>query len=374
MLIEQGPIRPPSEAYSLLLRVTRNCPWNKCAFCITYKGKQFSRRTVEEVQRDIDTVAKVAEQIRKISWHIGLGGEVNGQVINEAARYGHLSYHVAHWLYSGTRNVFLQDANSLIIKTSDLVQIIQYLRTTLPFVERVTTYARANTVTRKSTDELRELHEVGLDRIHMGMESGSDTVLQIIQKGITANQLIEAGQKIKDANISLCWYIMPGLGGREYTRKHALETADVINQGNPDYLRFRTLSVLKNTPLHDMMTSGAFTPLDEDEVVIEQRLLLESLAGVTTTVVSDHMRNLLQELEGTLPAERDKLLNIIDRYLGMTPREKANFQLGRRAGVYTVMDDMQNPIKSSNIEKLLKNIHTTEQLKTALAELRGQYE
>ena len=374
MLIEQGPIRPPSEAYSLLIRVTRNCPWNKCAFCITYKDEQFSRRSVEEVQQDIDTVAAVVEQIRQISQQLGLSGEVNSQVVNEAARYGHLPYHVALWLYSGAQNVFLQDANSLIMKTNDLAQIIQYLRTALPSVTRVTTYARANTVTRKSIDELKALQEAGLNRIHMGMESGSDTVLQMIQKGITANQLVEAGLKIKDANISLCMYIMPGLGGREHTRQHALETAAVINQANPDYLRFRTLSVLKNTPLHDMMTSGAFTPLGEDEVVIEQRLLLDALTGVTTTIVSDHMRNLLQELEGTLPDDRDKLLGIIDRYLGMTPRDRANFQLGRRAGVYAVMDDMQNPARASYIEKLLENIHTPEQLQTALSELRSQYE
>lgn len=374
MLIEQGPIRPPSEAYSLLIRVTRNCPWNKCAFCITYKDEQFSRRSVEEVQQDIDTVAAVVEQIRQISQQLGLSGEVNSQVVNEAARYGHLPYHVALWLYSGAQNVFLQDANSLIMKTNDLAQIIQYLRTALPSVTRVTTYARANTVTRKSIDELKALQEAGLNRIHMGMESGSDTVLQMIQKGITANQLVEAGLKIKDANISLCMYIMPGLGGREHTRQHALETAAVINQANPDYLRFRTLSVLKNTPLHDMMTSGAFTPLGEDEVVIEQRLLLDALNGVTTTIVSDHMRNLLQELEGTLPDDRDKLLGIIDRYLGMTPRDRANFQLGRRAGVYAVMDDMQNPARASYIEKLLENIHTPEQLQTALSELRNQYE
>jgi len=373
MQIEQGPIRPPSEASSLLIRVTRNCPWNKCTFCITYKGEQFSRRPVEDVQRDIDSIARVVEQISQISLNNGLDGRVNGQVVNEAgSRYGYLHYHVAQWLYYGGKNVFLQDANSLVLKTSELVQIIQYLRTILPSVKRVTMYARANTVTRKSTGELQELREAGLDRIHMGMESGSDIVLKKILKGITANQLIEAAQKIKASGISLCWYIMPGLGGREHTREHSLETAAVINQGNPEYMRFRTLSVLKNTPLYDMMASGAFTPLDEDEVVTEQRLLLESLKGVTTTVVSDHMRNLLQELQGTLPGDRNKLLGIIDHYLGMTPQEKANFQLGRRAGVYVTMHDMQDPSKSLYVEKLLNNINSPEQLKTVLAKLRSQ--
>jgi radical SAM superfamily enzyme YgiQ (UPF0313 family) len=374
MQIEQGPIRPPSEALSLLIRVTRNCPWNKCAFCKTYKGEQFSRRPVEDVQRDIDTVALVAEQVRQISWNRGSGGQINNQVVSEAgSRHGHLHYHVAQWLYYGAKNVFLQDANSIILKTSDLVHIIQYLRTKLPSVERITTYARADTVSRKSVAELCTMREVGLNRIHMGMESGSDIVLKMIQKGITAKQLIEAGLKIKAAGISLSWYIMPGLGGREYTREHALETAAVINQGNPDYMRFRTLSVLKNTHLHEMMSNGAFTPLNEDEVVSEQRLLLESLEGVTTTVVSDHMRNLLQELEGTLPGDRDRLLGIIDRYLDLTPREKANFQLGRRAGVYATMDDMQNQERFLYVEKLLKKIDSPEQLQTVLNKIRSQF-
>ncbi len=374
MQIEQGPIRPPSEASSLLIRITRNCPWNKCAFCKTYKGKQFSRRPVEDILRDIDTVAQVAKQVRQISWNKGWGSRVNSTVVSEAgSRYGYLHYHVAQWLYYGGKNVFLQDANSLVLKTDDLVRIIQYLRTALPSVERITTYARANTVARKSVDELRELREAGLARMHMGMESGSDIVLKMIQKGITAKQLIEAAQKVKAAGISLCWYIMPGLGGREHSREHALETAAVINQGNPDYLRFRTLSVLKRTPLYEMMSSGAFTPLDEDEVIREQRLLLESLEGVTTTVVSDHMLNLLQELGGTLPGDRDKMLGIIDRYLGMTPEEKANYQLGRRAGIYAIMDDMQNQNRFLYIEKILKRIKNPEELKLELAKMRSQF-
>jgi len=374
MQIEQGPIRPPSEASSLLIRITRNCPWNKCAFCKTYKGKQFSRRPVEDILRDIDTVAQVAKQVRQISWNKGWGSRVNSTVVSEAgSRYGYLHYHVAQWLYYGGKNVFLQDANSLVLKTDDLVRIIQYLRTALPSVERITTYARANTVARKSVNELRELREAGLARIHMGMESGSDIVLKMIQKGITAKQLIEAAQKVKAAGISLCWYIMPGLGGREYSREHALETAAVINQGNPDYLRFRTLSVLKRTPLYEMMSSGAFSPLDEDEVIREQRLLLESLEGVTTTVVSDHMLNLLQELGGTLPGDRDKMLGIIDRYLGMTPEEKANYQLGRRAGIYAIMDDMQNQNRFLYIEKILKRIKNPEELKLELAKMRSQF-
>jgi radical SAM superfamily enzyme YgiQ (UPF0313 family) len=374
MLIEQGPIRPPSEAASLLIRVTRNCPWNKCAFCSTYKGEQFSRRPVEDVLRDVDTARRIADRVVQLAWEKGFGGRVNAEVVREAgARYGHLYYHVAAWLYYGGKTVFLQDANSLVLKTSDLVRIIGHIRKVFPAVDRITTYARANTAARKTSDELRELREAGLARIHMGMESGADVVLKKVQKGITAADLLEAGRKIREAGISLCWYIMPGLGGREHSREHALETASVINAANPDFIRFRTLSVLKNTPLYDMMQNGEFTPLDEDEIVEEQRLLIQSLQGVTTTIVSDHILNLLQELEGTLPGDRERLLGIIDRYLSLAPHEKANYQLGRRAGVYNCMDDMQNPNKYQFVEGLLEKIGGPGKLKDELSRIRRQF-
>ncbi|WP_027366028.1 radical SAM protein [Desulfotruncus alcoholivorax] len=371
MHIEQGPIRPPSEAASLLIRVTRNCPWNKCAFCSTYKGEKFSRRPVEDVLRDVDTVRQVSEQVMQISWSKGLGGKISSEVVNESgARYGHLHYHVASWLYYGGRSVFLQDANSLLLKTSDLVKVIEYIRAAFPTVERVTTYARADTAARKNEDDYLALRNAGLARIHMGMESGSDIVLKMVKKGITANQLIQAAHKIKGAGISLCWYIMPGLGGKEHAREHALETARVINAGNPDYVRFRTLSVLKGTPLYDMAQSGIFTVPGEDDMVEEQRLIIQSLDGVTTTIVSDHMLNLLQELEGTLPADRDTMLDIIDRYLALPEDAKNNYQLGRRAGIYLKLDDMQNKNRYNYVQGLLSQIGGPENIKKELARIR----
>ncbi|MCG8401447.1 MAG: radical SAM protein, partial [Firmicutes bacterium] len=356
MFIEQGPIRPPSEAASLLIRVTRNCPWNRCAFCRTYKGEKFSRRSVEEVLSDVNTVREVSEQVKKISWELGCGGEIDAEVVHQAgARHGHLHYHVAAWLYSGGKSVFLQDANSLIVKTDDLARVVSHVKESFPAVDRMTTYARADTAARKTEDELRQLRQAGLNRIHMGMESGADVVLKMIQKGITAAQLEEAGRKIKAAGISLCWYIMPGLGGGQYSREHALETAARVNAVNPDHVRFRTLSVLKGTTLHDMQAGGEFEPLDEDQIVTEQRLFIESLQGVTTRIVSDHILNLLQELEGRLPGDRDRMLGIIDHYLAMSGEEKANFQMGRRAGVYNSMDDMRHPAKHGYVEGLLKD-------------------
>ena len=374
MFIEQGPIRPPSEADSLLIRVTRNCPWNRCAFCKTFKGEQFSRRPVEDVLADVDTISRVTEQVRQISRELGLEERITANVVHEAgARHGHLHYHVGAWLYNGGQNVFLQDANSLIIKTDDLARIVNYIRSVFPTVNRITTYARADTVARKDEQELIALREAGLNRIHMGMESGSDRVLKLIQKGVTAVQLEQAGRKIKAAGISVCWYVMPGLGGRQYSQDHALETAARINAVNPEHVRLRTLSVLKGTPLHDLMTSGAFQPLDEDEIVAEIRLLIESLHGVTTALVSDHILNLLQELEGNLPQDRDKLLGIIDRYQALSGDEKANFQVGRRAGVYRFMDDMRDPARYRYVEGLLRDMGGPGNLKKHLESLRRKF-
>ncbi|KJS12578.1 MAG: coproporphyrinogen III oxidase [Peptococcaceae bacterium BRH_c8a] len=374
MFIEQGPIRPPSEADSLLIRVTRNCPWNRCAFCKTFKGEQFSRRPVEDVLADVDTVSRVAKQVGEISREMGREGSVTADVVHEAgARHGHLHYHVGAWLYNGGQNVFLQDANSIILKTDDLVRVVDYIRQVFPAVDRITTYARADTVARKKEHELTALREAGLNRIHMGMESGSDQVLKLIQKGVTAAQLEEAGCKIKAAGISICWYVMPGLGGRQYSREHALETAARINTVNPEHVRLRTLSVLKRTPLHDLMTSGVFEPLDEDEIVAEIRLLIESLQGVTTRLVSDHILNLLQELEGNLPGDRDRLLSVIDRYQDLPGDEKANFQVGRRAGVYRFMDDMRDPSRHRYVEGLLRDMGEPGNLKKHLESIRRKF-
>ena len=133
-VFEQGPIRPPSEAKSLLLRVTRNCPWNRCAFCHSYHGAKFSIRSVEEVRKDIDEAKRAADEIQRISWALGEGGGITDAVIDRVFRDGELSVDslrsVAAWLYFGGESVFLQDANSIVLKTDDLVEILQYLKRT----------------------------------------------------------------------------------------------------------------------------------------------------------------------------------------------------------------------------------------------------
>ena len=358
--IEQGPIRPPSEAHSLLLRVTRNCSWNRCEFCHIYKGRKFSPRTVEEVKKDIDTVKKIVTEIKSASWNLGYGGEVNnslaGAILNRPQSYREGYRNVLQWLFAGAKNVFLQDANNLILRTKNLVEILNYLKDSFPSVNRITTYSRARTVARKKVDELRELHEAGLSRVHMGLESGYDPILEFVQKGVTAREHIDAGRKIKQSGISLSEYIMPGLGGKSMWREHAVETARVLNEIDPDFIRVRTLKVLDIMPLHRRIEGGEFELLSDDGMVEEEKLLIENLDGITSRFTSDHILNLLEEVEGEFPEDKEKMLAVINRYLALSRPERDNFRLGRRAGYYRSLDDMENPELRSRVDAIMRRI------------------
>ena len=344
---EQGPIRPPSEARSLLIRPTRNCPWNKCAFCHTYKGSRFEFRPVEEIKQDIDAVRALADAVGELSWKLGQGGRVNDTVVswifgNEGS-FSDPFRHVAAWLYFGGKTVFLQDADTLIMKTDDLVEVLNHLRDRFPGIERITSYCRSRTAAHKSVEDLRRIRKAGLVRIHVGLESGCDEVLRFIRKGATAEEHVKGGRRIVEAGISLCEYVMPGLGGSRWSREHAVETARVLSEINPDHIRLRTLSVRRGTPLHDAMREGGFAPLGDEEILKEIRLFIESLDGIQSRIVSDHILNLLEELEGKLPEEKEKLLGIIDRYFQLPETDRLVFRLGRRRGIYRSLDDLSEP-------------------------------
>ncbi len=217
--LEIGPIRPPSEAQSLLIRVTRNCPWNKCEFCHTYKGEVFSLRAVEEIKKDIDRLKAIVDEIQTLSWSLGYAGEINPYVLQAIFRrrgsYHHAYQSVVNWLYFGGTQVFLQDANSLILKTGDLVTVLKYLKEKLPAIQRITSYARSKTIAKKTVAELKELRAAGLSRIHIGLESGYDPLLVYMKKGVTAKEHIQAGRKVVESGISLSEYVMPGFGRYE---------------------------------------------------------------------------------------------------------------------------------------------------------------
>jgi radical SAM superfamily enzyme YgiQ (UPF0313 family) len=359
---EQGPIRPPSEAYSLLLRLTRNCPWNRCEFCHTYKKEKFSLRTVEEVKKDIDSIQEIASEISALSWRYGFGGEITAALINlilQDTQYDSDGFRqVALWLYDGRKNVFLQDGDNLILKTAQLVEILTYLKGAFPSVERITTYARAKTVSKKKIEELQDLKHAGLSRIHIGLETGYDPLLEYVQKGVTAKEHIEAGRRVKESGISLSEYVILGLGGKGMWQDHAVETAKVLNRINPDFIRVRTLKVLKTMLLCQKIEKGEFVLLNDDEIVEEERVLIDHLEGITSTFVSDHILNLLQEVEGKLPEEKEKMLKVIDHYLALTQEEKNNFRLGRRAGIYQSLDDLSKPELRNQVERALRQIES----------------
>ncbi len=299
---------------------------------------------------------------KALSWSHGFGGEITVPLVNlilQDPGYDSNGFrNIALWLYEGGKNVFLQDGDNLIHKTEQLVEILKYLKGTFPSIERITTYARSKTVSKKKDEDLRNLYRVGLSRIHIGLESGYDPLLQYVKKGVTAQEHIEAGRKIKESGISLSEYVILGLGGKRMWREHAIETAKVLNQINPNFIRVRTLKVLKTMSLHRKIEKGEFILLSDDEIVEEERLLIEHLEGITSTFVSDHILNLLEEVEGELPEEKNKMLNAIDRYLTLPRGEKNNFRLGRRAGAYRSVENLFNPEVRNQIEKTLQQIES----------------
>lgn len=355
---EQGPIRPPSEARSLLIRLTRNCPWNKCAFCNSYRGKKFELRTREEILADIQSIKEIVSHIKELSWKHGEAGRVTDKVIrlifSQESDYHDGYRSVAAWLYFGGESVFLQDANSLIMKTDELVYILNEIRKAFPFVTRITSYCRSKTAARKSVEELKRIHEAGLSRIHIGMESGYDPVLAFIRKGVTAAEHIRGGRNVVEAGISLSEYVIPGLGGTRWTQEHAMETARVINEINPDFIRLRTLHVVPGTDLHEKMQKGEFQPLSDNEIVKEIRVFIEHLEGIQSTVVSDHILNLLEEIQGRLPEAKEEMLSVIDRYLALPDQEQLIFRLGRRKGIYRSLDDLSDRMLYGSLKKAVE--------------------
>ncbi len=356
---ELGPIRPPSEAYSLLIRATRNCPWNRCLFCPVYKGTKFEMRSVAEILKDIEAAKTITEGIKEMAWEMGYGDRVRvvAAMLVDQLQYGQCVHNVALWLATGGKSAFLQDSNTLIMRTPDLVRVLTFLRETFPGLNRVTMYGRSHTAARKSVAELKELKDAGLDRIHIGLETGYGPLLAYMEKGCTVQNHIEGGKKVKEAGISLCEYVMPGLGGKRMSQEHARETARVLNEINPDYIRLRSLHVSPAMPLWARLQSGDFELQTEDEVVKEIAVFIEGLQ-VTSCLMSDHILNLLMEIEGKMPEDKEKCLNIIDKYLSLPEGERLNFKLGRRAGLYNNLADLNDGYKHDRIDQAIKRLKT----------------
>ena len=377
---EQGPIRPPNEARSLLLRFTRNCPWNKCMFCPVYKRRKFSLRSVEEIKEDIQTAKKISDDITAVSVDLGFDGAVTDAVISRILNDPDTSVpyrSIALWRYYGTGACFIQDADNLIMKTGDLVDVLSFLRKTFPEVQRVTSYTRSRTVNRKSIDGLTRIRKAGLDRIHIGLESGSDEVLKLMKKGVTAAQHIEAGRNALAAGMELSEYVMPGLGGQALWRVHAEETARVLNEINPHFIRLRSLRVPKRVPLYEKLQDGSFSMQTDDDLVKEIGVFISGLDNITSTVTSDHFMNLLEDLSGTLPEDKQHMLDIIQSYLDLPDRDRLIYRIGRRGGAFRSTSDLARNLETvKKIEALIADVEAQDGLdgvEKLIAEMVDQY-
>lgn len=349
---EQGPIRPPSEAYSLLIRITRNCPWNRCSFCPVYKESKFSIRPVEHVIKDIDTAHKYVKHLLHLADEARQKGkkEISASEINVEPNESRAFNAAYYWLAAGMKSIFLQDANSLIINPCDLIEILVYLKECFPWTERITSYARSHTVARISDDDLSAIRTAGLNRIHIGLESGSDIVLKMVKKGVSKEMHIKAGQKAKKAGFELSEYVMPGLGGVSLSREHALETADALNQINPDFIRLRPLTISENTGLCDDYKTGRFEKANDLMTAKEILLFIENLNNITSWIKSDHILNLFEDVEGKLPQDKEKMINILRTFIDMQPQEQLKYRVGRRLGIFSRLNDMNNPQKLAKVE------------------------
>ena len=351
--LETGPIRPPSEAGSLLLRVTRNCPWNRCAFCPVYKKEKFSPRSVDELKNDIDTVHYFIENL-------------NDSYLRSKIPFYQIQQ-LDFWHQNGGKNLFLQDADSLVLKTDHLVEILSYAKKKFPSIQRVTSYSRAKTISRKSINELERLKEVGLKRIHIGLESGSDNVLQLISKGVTAREQIEAGKKVVAVGIELSEYFMPGLGGQDYSNENAIQTALVLNEINPTFIRIRSTIPIPETPLEEMRLAKKWQMVSEEGKIKEIRLLIKGLAGISSKIKSDHAMNLLTDLEGELPKDKEKMIQKIDRFFNMNLNDRESFIIGKRFNFFHTLSDYRFNSKIESVKVKLKKDYSS--LDEALLEL-----
>ena len=272
--------RPPGEWKSYLLQCTIGCSNNKCTFCGMYKEKAFRIRPTEEILEDIDMARDY---------------------------YG-----------PGLQRVFLMDGDAIIIKTGDLLKILRKLYNTFPHLEKVTLYAGPRSTLSKSPEELKTLHDAGLSRAYLGVESGSDQVLRFIHKGVDADQMLLAGQRLVEAGIDLWVTIILGITGANGEggdwQEHILSTARIINEMKPRHLSAMTFAPAKGTPLGDDVLAGRFTVCSPDHILEECRMLIEHLDVDPLHFTSNHASNYLP-LKGGLPEDREKFLSLIDQAL-----------------------------------------------------------
>ena len=276
MNYEGNIIRPPSEANSLLLQVTVGCSHNKCIFCPAYKNKKFRIKSLDNIREDI----------------------------LEASQYQTIE------------KVFLCDGDALIIPQEKIVQILNLIGTHIKGVKRVGTYANAKSILRKTVDDLVQLREHGLSIAYLGIETGNNELLQKIKKGVTSEEMIRAGHRIKKAGIVLSATVILGLGGIEKSIEHALDTARIITEIDPDYGSALTLMLMPGTPLYSDYISGNFVMPDKFGLLKELSIIIENSNFTNCYFTSNHASNYLP-IKACLPSEKNKTVNMIHNVINV---------------------------------------------------------
>jgi len=268
-----------------------------------YKEHSFVYRTVDDIKADIDAVRLMSDEILEVSCKIGLGGKLNRDVLNAILRMNPslnenaCFSNVLSWMYYGGKTAFLQDANSMVMRPPEFIEILKYLRKTLPGLIRVTSYTRSKTLAQRKLEELVAIRQAGLDRIHVGLETGDDELLKIIRKGVTGAEQAEGGKKAMAAGFQLSEYWMPDLGGRERWRRHAENTARVLNEINPHYIRSRPFVPRRGTEIFADYEQGRLHISSPHERLEELRVMIENL-NVTSRVCFDHNMNSWSNKQG----------------------------------------------------------------------------
>ena len=276
MRYEGDSYRPPGEWKSYLLQTTIGCSNNTCTFCGMYLDKKFHIRPMADILEDI---------------------------------------RMARAYYGDVERVFLCDGDAIIMRTQELLTILEALHRAFPSLQRVTTYAGPRSTLTKTPEELRTLREAGLTRAYLGVETGCDALLKQVKKGVDAAQMLEAGVRLREAGMDLWVMVILGLAGTgEPSRRHMLDTAAMMNEMKPRHLSALTLTLDPGTELYQDYRAGRFHPITPRESLLEAKLLLENLTVDPLHFTCNHASNYLP-LKGGLPEDRDRFLAMLDRAL-----------------------------------------------------------
>ena len=282
--------RPPSEADAYLLQATIGCSWNKCTYCDMYRDKPtFSLRDISEVLADMREASK---------------------------QFG-----------SRIQKLFVMDGDALCMPMEHWTAILRLAYELFPNLRRVSCYAMANNILEKTPEEMSELRTLGLKQLYIGPESGDDLTLKRIAKGSTANQHIEAAQRVKSAGMKMSVIFLLGAGGVERSREHAKASAELASAMDPDFLSALTLTVIPNTPMERMQLNGRFVMPDKSMLLEELFIFIEHANPTAAVFRTNHASNYLP-IRGTLPLDREPMLELITAALDGTVRLRPEWRRG----------------------------------------------